>query len=279
MEQCILDTKEVTFDRGIFDEIVDCTYVLLCCGPKPHREASVHKNIDILRPTSTVKMIYNSGCKDCPLSQSAMDDMASAQIYIFNDALKNNYKRILFLEDDFLVPKQIEKTDIDSIITFIKEKSPSLYGLGNAMIPTPMTILQSHQQPMFNFIPMAHAVIYSKHYMNTVIEYYKNYPQPKIPHDILPQYLTNIERYRYYKPLVYQTFPITDNQKNGWAKIIPSKFLLSMAMASIKMLQLDKHIQPGYTIIYVVPYVIYVIALFIILFIIYKLFNRKKSTI
>ena len=99
MEQCIITVKELTFETGIFDEIVNCTYVLLCCGPTPEREKSVYTNIDIFKPTSIVKLIYNSGYKKCTLTTSSMDDMASAQIYIFNDALKNNYKRILFLEN------------------------------------------------------------------------------------------------------------------------------------------------------------------------------------
>ena len=276
MEQCIITVKELTFETGIFDEIVNCTYVLLCCGPTPEREKSVYTNIDIFKPTSIVKLIYNSGYKKCTLTTSSMDDMASAQIYIFNDALKNNYKRILFLEDDFLVPNPLKQTDINSITSFIKKNSPSLYGLGNFIIPTPLTLLSFHQKPMFNSIPMAHSVIYNQHYMNTAIDYYNTHPV-KIHQDILPKYLNGIECYRYYKPLVFQTFPVTENQKNGWSQIIHSKFLLSLAIASIKMLKLDNQIYPGYTVIYAIPYILYII-LICLLFLIYKLFNRKLST-
>lgn len=277
MEKCIVDIKTITFDKGIFDEIVDCTYVFLCCGPKPPREESVHININKFRPTSTVKLIYNVGFKNCPITKSLSDDMASSQLYIFNDALKNNYQRILFLEDDFLVPEQPHQNDIDSITSFINTNSPSLYGLGNFIIPTPTTLLSSHQKPMFDFIPMSHAVIYDKHYMQKAIDYYKNH-ETKLFQDILPGYLSDIERYRYYKPLVFQIFPITENQKNGWNEIIPSKILLSIVIVLIKILQLDKNIYPGYSVIYIAPYIIYIIIIFIILFIIYKLFNKTQTT-
>ena len=45
----------------IFDTVADCTYVLLCCGPKPAREFNVRHQLPVLSPTTQVKLIYNSG--------------------------------------------------------------------------------------------------------------------------------------------------------------------------------------------------------------------------
>jgi hypothetical protein len=260
MEKCINKIVDLSFNHGIFDEIIDCTYVLLCCGPKPQRENSVYKNLDVLRPTSNVKLIYNNGYKNCCISTSPMDDMAAAQIYIFKHALKNNYNRILFLEDDFTVPSELKVTDVINITKFIKDKDPCLYGLGNFMIPTPLTLLSLHQVPIFNFIPLAHAVIYNKTYMEKAIEYYSYY-SPVVHQDMLPLKLKEMKYYRYYKPLIYQTFPQTENQVKSWKKIFNSNFLLSFVLNSIKIIKLDKQIQPGYTIVYSVSYLFYILIL------------------
>ena len=102
MNQCIHKTVELTSDRGVFDEIIDCTYVLLCCGPNPQREENVYTHLNMLNPSKKIILVYNNGYKACDLSVSPTDDISKAQLYIFNDALDNNYKRILYLEDDFL---------------------------------------------------------------------------------------------------------------------------------------------------------------------------------
>ena len=56
----------------------------------------------------------------------------------------------------------------------------------------------------------------------------------------------NFKRYIYYKPLCYQLFPETENSKN-WLVYF---YLSTIAKALIKIINLDKYIEPGYTIMY-----------------------------
>ena len=49
MDKCINKIIELTTDEGIFDNIIDCTYVLLCCGPNPQREENVYTQLNLLK--------------------------------------------------------------------------------------------------------------------------------------------------------------------------------------------------------------------------------------
>ena len=56
------------------------------------------------------------------------------QLFIFNDSIKNNYKRILYLEDDFELKKELNKEDIYNITEFINTKNPDVYGSGKDFV-------------------------------------------------------------------------------------------------------------------------------------------------
>ena len=118
MDQCIIKMSHIETCGGIFDEIVDCTYVLLCCGKNPQREENVYRQLNILKPSKHIIIVYNSGYKLCKYSANTSDDLRNAQLYIFNHALDNNYKRIYppiaeVIENGGLVT--ITYTDFDSI--------------------------------------------------------------------------------------------------------------------------------------------------------------------
>lgn len=49
------EIKTVIFDNGIFD----CTYVLLCCDFFPKREHNVMEQLNKLKPSKLVKIVYN----------------------------------------------------------------------------------------------------------------------------------------------------------------------------------------------------------------------------
>ena len=272
MENCVVKIKQIYIENPIFDDIADCTYVVLCCGDNPKRLPSVLKNIKILKPTTTVKLIYNKGFKDCPFSNSVNNDLVNIQSYIFRDAINNNYNRILYLEDDFTLKYPIKQEDYLSINKFIRKHNPDVYGMGNFGFPRIDYIFSAHEKVVLNFLGMAHCVFYNKNYMYNCLEYYKENSENTMP-DLVTKDIKNIEAYRYYKPLVYQTLPPTDNQKNGWAKIM-GNFLTSIIILSIKLLGLDNRLEPGYTITYIIPYVFYfIIALF--LFFLIKFIIKK----
>ena len=62
------------------------------------------------------------------------------------------------------------------------------------------------------------------------------------------EYNPNIKNFRYYLPVCCQKFPSTENQKN-WNSI-------PFMQVFIKVLNMDKIIQPGWNIGYFWPYII-----------------------
>lgn len=266
MEACINKIENINIQNSIFDEIIDCTYVILCCGSKPKRLESVLKNIKILRPTKIVKLVYNNGYKNCPLSISVNNDLVNIQKYVFKDSIKEGYNRILYLEDDFELENPIEKNTYQSINNFVKKHNPDIYGLGNFAIPNIQSIFSEHQKVIFNFLALTHALFYNRKAMEELIKYYDiNENNIRIGIDTVISEIEDIKVYRYYKPLVYQKLPATENQIEGWKNQIG--FLSNISIFVINLLNLDKMIEPGYTIIYFLPYILY-LTIFIIFIII-----------
>lgn len=277
MENCIYKIKTIELSETIFDTVCDCTYILLCCGDNPHRLPSVLKNIQILRPTRYVKLIFNKGYKQCPISISVNNDLINAQKFIFNDALTNGFKRIMYLEDDFELENPIEKKDRDEIVNFITVENPSVYGLCNFTIPTMSTLTSYHNKSLYNMIGMTHVMIYNSNAMKNIYTYFDNYKGDKnsLGVDTSIYTVPNISVYRYYKPLIFQKFSTTDNQKLGWKNVM-GELNATICIKCVKLLKLDRQFQPGFTIIYLLPYFLYVILLVMIITIVMYLQRKYK---
>ena len=262
MENCIYKIETIELTNTIFDTICDCTYILLCCGENPHRLPSVFENIQILRPTKYVKLIFNKGYKQCPISMSVNNDLINVQKFIFKDALNNGFKRIMYLEDDFELEHPIQKKDRDEIVNFIDLENPNVYGLCNFTIPTISTLTSYHNKSMYNIIGMTHAMFYDSHAMKNVYDYFENFKGDKnlLGVDTSIYTVPNISVYRYYKPLVFQKFPSTDSQKLGWKNVM-GEFNANICIKCVKLLKLDKQFQPGFAIIYLIPYILYIIII------------------
>lgn len=269
MENCIYKIKSFELSETIFDTVCDCTYILLCCGENPHRLPSVIRNIQILRPTRYIKLIFNKGYKQCRISTSVNNDLVNAQKFIFKDALNNGFKRIMYLEDDFELEHPIQKKDRDEIVDFITVENPNIYGLCNFTIPTITTLTSYHNKSLYNIIGMAHVMIYDSHAMKNIYNYFDNFKGDKnsLGIDLSISNIPNISVYRYYKPLIFQKFPSTENQKHGW-KNQTNEFTADMFIKCLKIIKLDRQFQPGFTIVYLLPYFLYVILLLIIIVII-----------
>lgn len=271
MINCVEQIREINIDNSIFNDIIDCTYVILCCGKNPKRLNNVETQIKKLRPSYKVKLIYNKGYNNCPLSVSVNNDLVNIQAFVFKDSLLNGYKRILYLEDDFELKDEINDKDVNSIVNFVNDNDPEVYGLGNVGYPCPISIFKKHQKMLFNFMAMCHAVFYNDKYMNNYLEFYnKNIGNKYIGIDSINMMLSNISNYRYYKPLVYQKFIETENRKDGW-KNQTNIILHKITMIFIKLFRLDKQIEPGWTIFYFLPYMLYFICIILIL-----IFFKKK---
>lgn len=277
MENCVHKIEEICIDNSIFDSIADCTYVCLCCGENPKRLPSVLKNIKILKPTQNVKLVYNKGYKNCDCSVSVNHDLVNIQTYIFEDAIRNNYNRILWLEDDFELPEKIGKDHIRSISDFIKQNNPDIYGLGNFCFPRITSLFSPHQKVLFNLMTFTHAVFYNNNAMIKLVKYYKEHKNPvKLGIDTSITNIDNIEIYRYYTPLVFQKLPETENQKEGWKNqitFLPSKIITGWP----KLLNLHKSLQPGYTILYIIPYILYLILLIVFVVLIKYIYKKLQK--
>jgi len=277
MENCVHKIEEIHITNSIFDSIADCTYVCLCCGENPKRLPSVLKNIKILKPTQKVKLVYNKGYKNCDCSLSVNHDLVYNQTYIFEDAIRNNYNRILWLEDDFELPEKIGKDHIRSISDFIKQNNPDIYGLGNFSLPKITSIFSPHQKVVSNYLPMSHAVFYNNNAMRKIVKYYKGHKNPiELGTDTSIMYINNIEVYRYYIPLVFQKLPETENQKEGWKN---QKFIIPLNLASgiPKLFNLHKNLQPGYTILYILPYILYLLLLIVFVVLIKYIYKKLQK--
>lgn len=279
MENCIYKIKTIELTDTIFDTVCDCTYILLCCGENPYRLPSAIRNIQILRPTRYVKLIFNKGYKQCPISSSVNNDLVNAQKFIFKDALGNGFKRIVYLEDDFELENHIQRKDIDEIVNFITNENPNIYGLGSFGFPTIFTLTSYHNKLLYNMIGMAHAIIYDSHAMKSIYHYFDNFKGNinSLGVDVSIHSVPNISVYRYYKPLVFQKFPATENQIVGW-KNQSNPILTDMYIKCVKFMKLDKQLQPGFTILYLTPFFVYFILLVLIIILIVYL-QRKYNQV
>jgi hypothetical protein len=268
--------EHLYFDNSNFDKVIDCTYVLLCCGLHPQRLSSVLKNIKMLRPSNKVTFIFNNGFSNCNFSKTINHNLILMQLYIFNDSLRKRYNRILYLEDDFELKQEIDKYDIQQISTFIENENPEVYGLGNFSFPTMQGIFQKHQHVINNFLGCSHAMMYNQSYMKKYIEFIGKTKNPEnLSIDFIPSFLDNIQAYRYYKPLVYQKFPATENQLNGWKNQM-GNLKSKLAIFFVRLLNLNSNLEPGYSIVYALPFIVYICLAILIYFILYKIINNSK---
>jgi hypothetical protein len=269
---CLIKRNLVEFERGIFDGILDCTYVILCCGPDPNRLENVKEQLKILRPSKKVHLMFFAGYRKCDISVGTNDDLINNILYIFKEAIENGSKRIMVLEDDFFLTEPISETDSGRINDFVTKKDPDVYSFGSFCAPTVSTILSYHNKASFGIIGVAHCMMYNSDFMLKYIHYMNNNDKTSLNTDVSTKDITS-DVYRYYKPLVYQKFEATENQVIGWHKSLGKcgKPLISLYLYFVRLVRLDKQPQPGFFIAYYFPLVILTI---IIVCIAYKIVRR-----
>ena len=81
----------------------------------------------------------------------------------------------------------------------------------------------------------------------------------------------NYIRYIYEKPLCYQLFPETENQKH-WENDIGVK----VQKYTINKLKLDVHVEPGYSIAYTVSKVVYGLCVILLVWLFITFFDIKR---
>ena len=127
--------KELKFSEGFLDFSVDITYILTM-NNSIERHKNIKTQLNEVVPTSKVVIVYNQGYKkikkvnDCGIIDRSYDDLTHAVTHIFDLAEKNNYNRILILEDDFIFDSNRMTDEVVNVNNFIINNQPNLYSLG-----------------------------------------------------------------------------------------------------------------------------------------------------
>lgn len=251
--------EHYNFLYGKFDDIVDCTYVMLM--ENSSREKTILETIGKYKPSSKCIIQYNKGYKKCKKNikkQLPNHDLVHSLQTVFKHAIKSGYQRILVLEDDCIFDERINDPEIiNDITTFISKKDPKIYSLGTTIhFPVPWDpIISKHHRLLYG--TCAHAMIYNLKYMTETCDI--DFMGPGTDIEINRHW----DKFVYYKPIAYQIFPDTENSQIGW--IIPglkqiTNFLL------FKPTGLTHKPQPGFDIITIIFQIlsVYILKEFVI---------------
>ena len=268
--------EKITYPDGLLDESVDATYIIHLEGNG--RLESIHEQLRQYHPTKIVYIIFNKGFEKCDKhihEKLPAVDLTDAFLHAFKHAKNNKYENILVLEDDFMFSEKINDPSVASRINqFIvtKQHTEFIYLLGC------LPFFQIPYDLYTNIVFVSagtHAVIYSDKYITQLLEV----DQKSISDWDLQNNLI-LNRYTYYEPVCYQLCPETENSKN-WGKSQPDYiwFITVYPLKLIiKMLGLDKSVEPGYSIMYTASKLLFWMSVFIIIILtfLYKILKNKS---
>jgi len=260
-----------TYDKGFLDDSVDATYIIHL--KNNGRIAHIQEQLKEYQPTKEVYIVYNEGFKKCRkrlIEQVSYQDLTDAFLQCFKHANKQNYNNILILEDDFIFSPDIKKSEhIDSVNRFVNEKKDEsfIYYLGCIpFIIFPRIGDSRHYHSVFSLA--SHAIVYSKNARNSKLRLDRKHWDVIIHDGIKNQYLYN-------KPLCYQICTETENQ-SSWLKKC-NKYIYNLVTQLIKLFNLDKSPEPGFSIIYfIAKFIIPMILLIIVAAIVITIVKYSK---
>lgn len=230
-------TSSYTIDKGNYDGVIDCTYVLMMEDSK--RKKQILRQIENAKITSKVVIQYNRGYKKCEKNLRVNKpnyDLEDALKNVFKHALDQGYSRIMVLEDDCEFDERIrDPTVVNNLRTFLNERDPEIYNLGPISIPSPIDVLLHNNHQRLLYTTCAHAVIYNKKYMDSAIHRKFMMGHVDFEHN------RTWSKYTYMYPLAYQKFTETENAKEGWGE---AYYILDKLM--FKPLKMDTQVQPGF---------------------------------
>jgi hypothetical protein len=250
------------YTNGIFN--VDATYIIHL--ENNGRYQNIEEQLSKFIPSNTVYILRNKGyvCKQNIEINNSTDDLIDAYLTILNDAKLKNYENVLILEDDFIFDERVNNQNHkDNVNNFLKEHKNMDYFFILGCIP----FLQiPYNSTTYKGMSMGtHSIIYSKSIINKITKDTKKIVD--WDYYIKSKYAWN--NYIYYTPLCYQLFPDTDNLHN-WG--INSLFLYVQGFIIkiiVKIFRLDKSIEPGYTIFYILSKLLF----FILIYLTYKMYK------
>ena len=252
---------------------IDATYVLHLKGSS--RLKNVQEQLSTHPLTSKTFIMENPGYKKVnkPLPrQNSEADVAYSHYIACKHALENNFNRVLVLEDDFIIEKELLDQNVtNDVQDYLDKDGIDHYFLGcTPFIAVPSSLDLKHWRVLYG--GCAHAVIHTLSGLKKLVEAYETKAEEIYGIDL---YLFgNHKCYMHYQPLITQTFPETENKKTAWGS---GDFAKDITSSIIEWLNLDKETQPGYGYIYTFSKcsVIIVIALTILLiFIVRWIYNK-----
>jgi hypothetical protein len=245
--------KDIHYEKGLLDDCVDATYIIHLKG-NVERYQNIMSKLKEYQPSKLVYIVENLGFKKCdkgPHVKKTYQDLTDTFKKCFAHADENGYNNILILEDDFTFSPLIKQVNHE-ICEFVNTMKSGVYYLG--CLPY-MSVPINKNTLIFLSTTGTHAVVYTKNFRRKMMHLFDDWD--------LNINMT-FPRYGYYRPLCYQVFSMTENQKN-WASI--AQFT---TIPLYKLMKLDKKPEPGFTIMYKISQV----TILIILFVIYIWFLR-----
>ena len=255
--------KFINYEKGIFDETIDCTYIIHL--ENNGRLEHIHNQLKEFKPTKKICILFNPGYKKCNkklIEQQSYQDLTDAFLQCFKNATKNGFKNILILEDDFIFSEEIKKEEHHKNINrflISKKDEEYVYYLGCIPILISPTATPTTTIPIFSTYRSIksltmHSVIYSEKCIQNATTNAALKTEHKHWDVIIEKSIKN--RYLYHKPLCYQTFPETENKKT-WHEKDNFMIISSIKDSTIKALELNKHPEPGFTILYSIAKIIF----------------------
>ena len=251
--------KELNFKFGIFDNCVDCTYIIHL-EENTNRLRNIQNQLQKFKPTKKLFIYLNKGFKNCKKNlykNQSNYDIIDSYIQIFNHSKQHNFNNILILEDDFIFKRIILQEDLINICNFCNKNNQTDFMLSMGTFPIIYYPINKHFFQSFITFG-SHCYIYSKKMRQKLINNYSmiNYCGDW---DIYKLFVKN--KYFYYKPLIYQKFEKTENQSN-W----PLFLLKNLILKYISILNFDKDTEKAFYLHYKISFILNIIALISILF-------------
>lgn len=231
--------QQINYKEGLLDNIIDATYVIHLKGNG--RYEALMNGLNNYYPSSKVYVLFNKGFKKCkkdlPVQNSAYD-LVHANLEIFKHANSMGYQNILILEDDFIFSDLIKKRKtIKNLERFFSLHSGEsfVYYLGTA----PLILIPYDENNYYAYLTTGnHACIYTPKVRKDILDDKKNIGDWEVYIKL------NNNKYTYFTPLCFQTFPLTENQTN-WPSFCGLTYIY---IKILKAFGMDKYVEPGHSI-------------------------------
>jgi hypothetical protein len=253
---------------------IDATYVIHLEGNG--RLEKIKEQFRRYRPSHTCIIVFNKGYKKCNKPQLGKQlppyDLIDANLHVMRHAKQHQYKTVLILEDDFFFDEEVS-TRANEIDEFLLQRKDTAFCYYLGCVPALLyPSITNHNRVILR--GASHSVVYSDAMMGNILTY-----NQKEIEDWDLFLLHRHPSYTYYKPLCYQLFPETDNQRHwGEFKMVYCKIMVPFMKQIIQVLKMDTQTSPGYPFFYFIAKASFWIHLLILLLLVYFIVGVMGGT-